>query len=139
MYYDKIKKGISFEQNKNTIEWNDPILNEYRDFCNNINDKSYDISFDENGIPIIKRYKLNENNERYSSYSDNIIDGFIQPLLDNIDDIEKQIFEAKQYLISTDYKVLPDYDKSNDDILLTRQEKRELIRKLEGVKNGGSI
>lgn len=44
-----------------------------------------------------------------------------------------QISDAKLYLQQTDYKVLPDYDKTEniEDIKSTRQAKRELIRQLE--------
>lgn len=44
-----------------------------------------------------------------------------------------QISDAKLYLQQTDYKILPDYDKTEgiEDIKSTRQAKRELIRQLE--------
>jgi cytochrome oxidase Cu insertion factor (SCO1/SenC/PrrC family) len=43
----------------------------------------------------------------------------------------KLIHEAKQYLIDTDYKVLPDYDGNTIGILEARAEARTLIRSLE--------
>jgi hypothetical protein len=45
----------------------------------------------------------------------------------------KQIRDAKDYLIETDHKVLPDYDKTEgiEEIKRLRQEARELIRSLE--------
>ena len=39
--------------------------------------------------------------------------------------------DAKQYLLATDFKVLPDYDKDNADVKVKRQEARELIRSIE--------
>lgn len=44
---------------------------------------------------------------------------------------EQKIEEAKQYLASTDYKVLPDYDGDTTGILEARAEARALIRSLE--------
>lgn len=45
----------------------------------------------------------------------------------------KQIRDAKDYLIETDHKVLPDYDKTEgiEEIKRLRQEARELIRSLQ--------
>jgi hypothetical protein len=43
----------------------------------------------------------------------------------------KRIAELKQLLLDTDYKVLPDYDKPNDEIKTQRQAWREEIRVLE--------
>jgi len=42
---------------------------------------------------------------------------------------QKAIAEAKQYLASTDYKLMPDYDKDTAEIKLLRAEARETIRK----------
>lgn len=39
-----------------------------------------------------------------------------------------KIAEAKAYLASTDFKVLPDYDKDATDVIAKRQEAREFIR-----------
>lgn len=44
---------------------------------------------------------------------------------------ERKIKEAKSYLASTDYKVLPDYDGDTTGILEARAEARALIRSLE--------
>lgn len=58
-----------------------------------------------------------ENNELKVKYENNI-----------------KITEAKNYLISTDFKVLQDYDQLDglEEIKIKRQEARELIRSLEG-------
>ena len=45
---------------------------------------------------------------------------------------QDRIFELQKLLKDTDYKVLPDYDKPNDDIKRQRQAWRDEIRKLEG-------
>jgi hypothetical protein len=46
-------------------------------------------------------------------------------------DNENRITELKKLLSDSDYKVLPDYDKTNDDIVEQRQAWREEIRSLE--------
>ena len=42
----------------------------------------------------------------------------------------KRIAELKQLLADSDYKALPDYDKTGDDILAQRQAWRDEIREL---------
>lgn len=44
---------------------------------------------------------------------------------------QQRIFELKGLLSSTDYKVLPDYDKPDENIKAQRQAWREEIRQLE--------
>ena len=44
---------------------------------------------------------------------------------------ETRIVELKKLLVDSDYKVLPDYDKPNDEIKTQRQAWREEIRALE--------
>jgi hypothetical protein len=46
-------------------------------------------------------------------------------------DTENRIIELKKLLSDSDYKVLPDYDKTNGDIVEQRQAWREEIRSLE--------
>jgi hypothetical protein len=46
-------------------------------------------------------------------------------------DATKRIAELKQLLADSDYKVLPDYDKSSDAIKAQRQAWRDEIRTLE--------
>ena len=50
--------------------------------------------------------------------------------------IEYKIEEAKAYLESTDFKVLPDYDKEPSEVIAKRAEAREFIRANQGVSNG---
>ncbi len=50
--------------------------------------------------------------------------------------IEYKIEEAKAYLASTDFKVLPDYDKEPSGVIAKRAEAREFIRANQGVSNG---
>ena len=54
-------------------------------------------------------------------------DEIIQQELDN------KIAEAKAYLASTDFKVLPDYDKDVTEVKIKRAEAREFIRANERV------
>jgi hypothetical protein len=44
---------------------------------------------------------------------------------------QERITELKKLLSDSDYKVMPDYDKTNDDIVEQRQAWREEIRSLE--------
>ena len=46
---------------------------------------------------------------------------------------EQRIAELKQLLADSDYKVLPDYDKTTEDIVAQRQAWRDEIRTLEGA------
>ena len=45
--------------------------------------------------------------------------------------IDKKVSEAKVYLTSTDYKVLPDYDGNTTGIVEARAEARNIIRTKE--------
>ena len=47
-----------------------------------------------------------------------------------------KIAEAKAYLASTDFKVLPDYDKEPTEVIAKRAKAREFIRANQGVSNG---
>jgi hypothetical protein len=47
--------------------------------------------------------------------------------------LEERIAELQQLLNDSDYKVLPDYDKTTDAIKVQRQDWREEIRELESV------
>lgn len=44
---------------------------------------------------------------------------------------EQRIAELKQLLADSDYKVLPDYDKTTDEIKVQRQAWRDEVRVLE--------
>lgn len=44
-----------------------------------------------------------------------------------------KISEAKAYLESTDFKVLPDYDKEPTEVIAKRAEARQFIRANQGV------
>jgi predicted house-cleaning noncanonical NTP pyrophosphatase (MazG superfamily) len=48
--------------------------------------------------------------------------------------LEYKIQEAKTYLVSTDFKVLPDYDKEPSEVIAKRAEAREFIRANQGVQ-----
>lgn len=47
---------------------------------------------------------------------------------------ERRIAELKRLLDDSDYKVLPDYDKTDEDIIADRQKWRDEIRLLETNK-----
>ncbi len=51
-------------------------------------------------------------------------------------ELSTKIAEAKAYLASTDFKVLPDYDKEPSEVIAKRAEAREFIRANQGVSNG---
>lgn len=44
----------------------------------------------------------------------------------------KRIDDLKALLAASDYKVLPDYDRTNDDVISQRQAWRDEIRALTG-------
>ena len=44
---------------------------------------------------------------------------------------EQRIAKLKQLLLDSDYKVLPDYDKTDETIIADRQAWRDKIRELE--------
>lgn len=44
---------------------------------------------------------------------------------------DSRIKELKKLLTDSDYKILPDYDKTDEHIIQQRQEWREMIRALE--------
>jgi len=48
-------------------------------------------------------------------------------------EVDKKIRDAQMYLANTDYKVLPDYDKTEgiEEIKALRQQARDLIRSLQ--------
>jgi hypothetical protein len=80
---------------------------------------------------------VNEDNEDYISWleeGNTPEPAYTEQELKAIEN-NKLIQEAKQYLIDTDYKVLPDYDGDTTGIIEARAEARALIRSLE-VTNG---
>jgi len=48
---------------------------------------------------------------------------------------QQRIAELKQLLLDSDYKVLPDYDKTDEAIIADRQAWRDEIRQLEATLN----
>lgn len=69
-------------------------------------------------------------------YTENNIPAELQLFLDTQNekqDLQIKLAEAKLYLASTDYKVLPDYDKPDAEIVAKRQEAREFIRANENA------
>ena len=86
---------------------------------------------------MINLYKLNP---LAIGSSDEAIEGYIEydilnpPVeLTNAIINDNKVFEAKAYLASTDFKVLPDYDKDATEVIAKRAEAREFIRANEGV------
>ena len=59
-----------------------------------------------------------------------VIDTLNNPNLS--EETKKRVIELSGLLTSTDYKVLPDYDKPDDGIRAQRQAWREEIRQLGG-------
>jgi hypothetical protein len=59
------------------------------------------------------------------------IEEYSPPVVDPEQLKQQRIYELKQLLNESDYKVLPDYDKPDDGIRAQRQAWREEIRKLE--------
>jgi hypothetical protein len=48
---------------------------------------------------------------------------------------DKRIADLKKFLLDSDYKVLPDYDNSSEEIKVQRQTWRDEIRELEALNN----
>ena len=72
-------------------------------------------------------------------YTNDNIPSELQEALDaeQVDnELSTKIAEAKAYLASTDFKVLPDYDKEPSEVIAKRAEAREFIRANQGVSNG---
>ncbi len=72
-------------------------------------------------------------------YTDDNIPSELQEALDAeqvANELSTKIAEAKAYLASTDFKVLPDYDKEPSEVIAKRAEAREFIRANQGVSDG---
>ena len=72
-------------------------------------------------------------------YTNDNIPSELQEALDAetvANELSTKIAEAKAYLASTDFKVLPDYDKEPTEVIAKRAEAREFIRANQGVSNG---
>lgn len=130
MYYCKIKRGVVFTPSTTTIEWNDDRLKNYREYSANLSDKSKELSFNDDGIPIIKTLILDENGERYLIYKE---DG--TPDLELIEhqrianELSTKIQEAKAYLNSTDWYYARKAE-TGEDVPAEVVEKRLASRKL---------
>ena len=68
-------------------------------------------------------------------YTNDSIPSELQEALDAeqvANELSTKIAEAKAYLASTDFKVLPDYDKEPSEVIAKRAEAREFIRANQG-------
>ena len=68
-------------------------------------------------------------------YTNDNIPSELQEALDAeqvANELSTKIAEAKAYLASTDFKVLPDYDKEPSEVIAKRAEAREFIRANQG-------
>ena len=75
--------------------------------------------------------------EDFTIYTDDNIPSELQEALDAeqvANELSTKIAEAKAYLASTDFKVLPDYDKEPSEVIAKRAEAREFIRANQGVQ-----
>jgi len=94
----------------------------------------------------MKHYKDPTTNDLYAYEADGSQDAFIKKGLvavtedevaaihaarDAANVIPNRIAELKALLNNSDYKVLPDYDKPDEDIVSQRQAWREEVRQLE--------
>ena len=72
-------------------------------------------------------------------YTNDNIPSELQEALDAeqvANELSTKIAEAKAYLATTDFKVLPDYDKEPTEVIAKRAEAREFIRANQGVTDG---
>ena len=74
--------------------------------------------------------EMNTTLDEYEDLISEVEANIVLPTQEELDQIElvNKIAEAKAYLVATDYKVLPDYDKPNEEIIAKRAEAREFIR-----------
>lgn len=66
-YYDKTTHNMVFVESDSTIPWAE-LPQDFLDYANNLQDKSYEVNYDEDGMPIVKRLQLDEDGNRYSHY-----------------------------------------------------------------------
>lgn len=104
IFYCTKKRGMTSTESDTTIAWKDERLNDYHFYSKNIKDKSLDIDYDENGMPILKKFTLNESGNRYFIYK-NIKDenGALLPDLEKIEEekiklekLEKEMRENRK-------------------------------------------
>lgn len=82
-----------------------------------------------NNVVIVCDNIFKKQNEEFVEITeDEAIDLFKISLTNLKNSNEYKIQEAKEYLNSTDYKMLPDYNNTDDYIVAKRQEAREFIR-----------
>jgi hypothetical protein len=89
----------------------------------------------------MKHYKDTQNNLYGYEVGDDMPAGLIEITMDQVHEINaakvqfnanaERIAELKALLTNSDYKVLPDYDKPDENIVAQRQAWREEIRTLE--------
>jgi len=97
-FYCTKKRGITFKESETTIPWEDERLKEYDNYSKNLQDKSLDIDYDQNGMPIIKKLALDNNGNRYLFYKDRKDEnGIFQPDLEKIEEenIKNEKFEKE--------------------------------------------
>lgn len=119
MYYDKLKRGIVFTPNENTIDWNDDSLALYREYSKNLGNELYSCNFSEDGMPIVTKITEEELAERKQSE-------FLK------EESERQKGEAQAYLSSTDWYVVRKYERGVEIPLEVSEERARCVEVLNG-------
>ena len=85
--------------------------------------------------PLMNEVELSKYQNFIDEYQSIIDEENRQPTNEELaqQEIDKKIRDAQMYLANTDYKVLPDYDKTEgiEEIKALRQQARDLIRSLQ--------
>ena len=80
IYYNKKLMKQTQTQSEDTIPMTDELMADYRHYASNQQDKSLELIQEVGQVPYLKRYKLGEDGNRYSLYTDTKdSEGFLLP------------------------------------------------------------
>lgn len=137
LYYNKQTMKQTNIQSEDTIPITDKLMADYRHYASNQQDKSLDLIQEIGQVPYLVKYKLDDNGNRFSNYTDKVDkDGYKLPDMEAIEqakvdsELEAKKSEAKAYLDSTDWYVTRNSEvgvEIPDEVVAKRQECRELL------------
>lgn len=98
IYYDKRTMKITQTQSDDTIPVTDELMADYRYYSANLQDKSLELVQEVGKIPYLVKYKLDEDGNRYSHYTDEVDeDGYKLPDMAKI--AEMQVNQARADIV----------------------------------------
>lgn len=116
-FYCRKKRGIVFKESDTTIPWEDERLKDYDYYCKNLKDKSLDIDYEADGVPIIKKLALDNEGNRYQFYLDTVDEkGIYQPDIKKIEETKMlnekhmQEMQEKRKLNLINKSISPSYE-----------------------------